>query len=306
MQVECPHCGFSRDVPEEKIPPQATVATCPKCRQKFAFRSTGQEEQAEQQEQEGSGNDSGLQQETVSSYGDQQPGQEQDDSDIWDRLESLQEEESPGPKQEAAGQKPAWEVPWEDLQEHGFFPGLWLTIKLVLLAPVGFFSRMPVQGGFIMPLIFYLLIAEVQVLSIFFWRMAGVLPNMQDDAASIFGLALTGAGAFSLLLLYPLIMAAYVFFYTGVSHLCLLAVQSGKNGFEGTFRVIAYANAPMLLGVVPVLGPWAGFVWALVCTFFGFRLVHETPGPRVLLAMVLPYLFIILLSLILLGLGQGF
>ncbi|MFO8031485.1 MAG: YIP1 family protein [Desulfohalobiaceae bacterium] len=299
MQVECPHCGFSRDVPEDRIPPQATVATCPKCRQKFSFRSKQGDEEQEPSRLEEDQEETAPDQDGASSA-------RENSSDIWARLESLQEEAPGANKDESARPQASWEVPWEDLQEHGFFPGLWLTIKLVLLAPVGFFSRMPLGRGFAMPLIFYLLIAEVQVLSIFFWRMAGVLPGMEDEAASIFGLALTGAGAFTLLVLYPLLMAAYIFFYSAVSHLCLLAVKSGEKGFEATFKVIAYANAPMILGVVPVLGPWAGFVWSLVCTFFGFRVVHETPGPRVLLAMVLPYLFLMLLSLLLLGLSKGF
>ncbi|MFP4391517.1 MAG: YIP1 family protein [Desulfohalobiaceae bacterium] len=301
MQVECPHCGFSRDVPEEKIPSQATVATCPKCRQKFTFRSSSGDREQGQDRQE-------AESQVEASASLEKPASEQEnDADIWSELESLQSEETPetGAK-EFSRQQSAWEVPWENLEEHGFFPGLWLTIKLILLAPAGFFSRMPLGRGYVMPLIFYLLIAEVQILSIFFWRISGIMPQIEDQTASLFGLALTGAGAFTLLVLYPLLMAAYVFFYTAISHACLLAVKSGQNGFEGTFKVIAYANAPMVLGVIPILGPWMGFIWSLACTFFGFKLVHETPGPRILLAMALPYLVLMLLSLLFFRLGGGF
>ena len=35
VQVVCPHCGFSKTVPEEKIPPGAKSAICPRCRQRF-------------------------------------------------------------------------------------------------------------------------------------------------------------------------------------------------------------------------------------------------------------------------------
>lgn len=39
MLIQCPECGFSRDVPEEKLPSSASLATCPKCKSKFKFRN---------------------------------------------------------------------------------------------------------------------------------------------------------------------------------------------------------------------------------------------------------------------------
>jgi predicted Zn finger-like uncharacterized protein len=35
VQIVCPHCSFSKSVPEEKIPPGAKTAVCPRCRQRF-------------------------------------------------------------------------------------------------------------------------------------------------------------------------------------------------------------------------------------------------------------------------------
>lgn len=39
MDIICPECNFSRTVPDEKVPPTAEVATCPKCKAKFRFRT---------------------------------------------------------------------------------------------------------------------------------------------------------------------------------------------------------------------------------------------------------------------------
>lgn len=41
MRIVCPQCQFVRDVPDDKIPPTAQTATCPKCKLRFNFR-TGQ------------------------------------------------------------------------------------------------------------------------------------------------------------------------------------------------------------------------------------------------------------------------
>ena len=38
MLIECPQCGFSRNVPDDALPPAVTRATCPKCQHKFRFR----------------------------------------------------------------------------------------------------------------------------------------------------------------------------------------------------------------------------------------------------------------------------
>jgi hypothetical protein len=35
VQVVCPHCGFSKSIPEERIPPGVKTAVCPLCKQRF-------------------------------------------------------------------------------------------------------------------------------------------------------------------------------------------------------------------------------------------------------------------------------
>ena len=35
VQIVCPYCSFSKSVPEEKIPPGARTAICPRCKERF-------------------------------------------------------------------------------------------------------------------------------------------------------------------------------------------------------------------------------------------------------------------------------
>ena len=39
MIIRCPHCEHSRSISEGKIPPTAELATCPKCKHRFRFRT---------------------------------------------------------------------------------------------------------------------------------------------------------------------------------------------------------------------------------------------------------------------------
>ena len=38
MRIVCPQCGYSREIPTDRIPAASNMATCPKCRLRFRFR----------------------------------------------------------------------------------------------------------------------------------------------------------------------------------------------------------------------------------------------------------------------------
>lgn len=40
MEITCPHCNFTREVDQAKIPDRPVTATCPRCRQPFGFAKT--------------------------------------------------------------------------------------------------------------------------------------------------------------------------------------------------------------------------------------------------------------------------
>jgi predicted Zn finger-like uncharacterized protein len=38
MRITCPHCGYGKEIEAEQLPPRATRATCPNCRQSFPLQ----------------------------------------------------------------------------------------------------------------------------------------------------------------------------------------------------------------------------------------------------------------------------
>lgn len=298
MEIKCPECGFAREVPEEKIPPTAKMATCPKCGQRFSFREDHDQAGESKDETSPSGED-------FERPETDDPEKQSSEEDIWSQLESLSDA---GPEEEESeGQKRDWQerrqsagprggVPWENLMDYGFFPGFVETIKQVMLKPQAFFARMPLGAGLSKPLIFYVLVAEIQALAQFMWRMAGVTPQAGQGGGDFLGLGLAGLSSLLVLILYPVFLGGMLFVVSALNHACLLAVKAGAKGYEGTFKVISYANAPMVLAILPFFGPIVGMVWTMVCTFLGFKYVHQTTNLRVLLAMLLPVLLILVLS----------
>jgi predicted Zn finger-like uncharacterized protein len=302
MEIKCPECGFARQVPEDKIPPSAKTATCPKCGQKFFFRYDPEQELQGQDDDWQGTVDS---EERGPSDNSDQPVEE----DIWTQLESLSdigntsehEREDNEFREQKQSRREQFHggVPWERLSDYGFFPALIETIKLVMFQPQEFFARLSLGQGYSKPLIFYLLVAEIQALAQFMWRMAGVAPQMGQQGGDFLGFGLAGLSSLLVLILYPVFLAGMLFVVSALNHACLMAVKAGNAGYEGTFKVISYSNAPMVLAVLPLFGPLVGMVWTMVCTFLGFKYVHRTTNMRVLWAMLLPLLVVLVLSMLL-------
>jgi predicted Zn finger-like uncharacterized protein len=193
------------------------------------------------------------------------------------------------------GSAPQVPPPFEQLDRYGFFPGLYMTIKLVLRSPRLFFAVMPVGGGLAKPLTFTILLTMVQGLFQYFWQMAGLSTSMGASADP--GAGASAAGTLMMLLLMPAVIAAGQFAITGVYHLLLVVMRAADQGFEGTFRALAYANAPIILGVFPMPSPeieigWMIFaaLWVLWLTIVGLKHIHRTSYAKVVPAALIPLL----------------
>lgn len=305
MLITCPNCGFSRDMPEDRIPPTARLATCPKCRHKFRLREEEESFLLEETEEESEETSFAATEEQPRGGDDSRSGSNgpADGEDIWRRLEeiggdpSASDPESGRKAQGREGRRESKNVPWEDLESLGFFPGLFQTVKRVMLTPVEFFSGLTVGEGFGQPMAFYLLIMEVPALAMVLWLMSGLFPQAQGEAGGLFHVGLTGIGSLTFLIVFPVFMLINLFLSSGLYHLLLIGFGEGSAGFEGTFRVVCYSAAPMVLALVPVFGMWVGGIWQLVCIFFGFKFVHGMNSVKAALPIIVVQVaFVLLLS----------
>ena len=333
MEITCPQCGFARTIPDEKIPERAEIATCPKCKHKFQFRTAGEtvprpplltdvpsgkpdthqsQTESPQTEPPSPENDSvqrtsGTEQAKASSLAGVSSDKASPEKapsgngDFWDSLASMG-----SPHQEARDEEQSEEVtkdgeievPWERLDIYGFFPGIWETIKRAMLRPAAFFQAMPVGSGQIKPLIFYLLVAEFQIVLQMLWDMTGVTSSMTGEGEAM------GISAVMLLVGYPIILTMLLYVMAVLVHACLNMVGGATRGFEGTFRALTYGSAPMVLTLIPFVGPLVGAIWSLVVTFLGYKYIHRTTTAKVILAMLLPLIPFILLLAIVMSMAQ--
>src|SRR5262245_48106133 len=143
----------------------------------------------------------------------------------------------------------------------------------VMTDPHGFFAEMPLGGGLNDPAVFVLITSGLNAIGhlIFGWGFGGML------AVFVFHVVLAGVAA----ALFTVI-AQQLF--------------EGRAGFEPTFRVVAYATAPLVLAWVPFVGTVAQ-LYAAYLAMRGIERVHGFDTTRAVLTIVLGVVAIWLLVL---------
>ena len=392
MQIVCPKCQFARELPDDKVPANAKVATCPRCKIKFQFRELPGEAAAPAAPTAPPARPAGTpppastpplpgsrQQQAASRVHLKPPAAPGDPGEgIWNRLEAMPPGALPpafdpdaagrdrsqpaGPAQtprlvknpleesaeadyaaEQAQDEPAFlrytrqtkgaaedfaqpsymrdhqrqqersgrhnDVPWEHPREHGgWLKALVATSKAVLFSPSSFFRHMPVGSGVSKPLIFAMLMGTLQALLTLVYQEAGLSLSL-NDAPDISQAVLT-AVTIGLVVAMPLLIAIGLCIHAFFTTLALRIFKAAGNGYEGTFRAMAYGSAVALFTIVPFVGPVIGGIWGFVLMFISLKNIHGTSYGKVILAVLAmivlaAVLFAVLGMLLVFGLGAG-
>lgn len=288
MIITCPKCQFARNIPDEQIPPRSKVATCPSCEHRFQFREIAEDTDTSTLDDLTSTDDNNNANDSSNFEAKREvtQAQAQDAAAAYlaarQKKTKTQDEPPQGPETSEPLQV---EVPFEDLEHFGFFAGMYQTIRRTCLSPKLFFSVMPLRG-LIRPMVFGLMVTEFVLIMSAFWQLSGV-PDLTTIFMEQQGMApLSPQETLNPMLLFvmvPLLYLFELFLSTAVIHGVLSILKSGKRGFEGTFRVMAYCQAPVILSALP-FGTILAVPWSLAVTFIGLKYMHSTDYPHVALA----------------------
>lgn len=273
VDLTCPYCAFSKKVPKEKIPANIRWATCPRCRQRFEILSS-----IEAAENFAIG-------------------------------ETKSEPQQQGANERGGQKTPRKGAPWENRSELGLWQAIYQTVKGVLFSTDGLFSRLHYKAGIGEPLAFGLLTGSIGAMFSVFWQslmLSGGLPSISD---AIGGQFTVGLIFLVLIVFVPIAVIIGLFVSSATWHLFLLLLRGADNGFEATFRVIAYSQSAQLWGVIPILGSWISCVWQIIVQIVGLREIHETSYLKVVVALLIPvavvaFLVLAVIILVILFLGQ--
>lgn len=157
------------------------------------------------------------------------------------------------------------------------------TVKKSLLKPTEFYSKLPPHGGFTRAFLY-------GAISI------GAAATLNKLLSMILGSGDTDLATELLLLVLTIVLACMIaplgmYLVAGVTHLCLMLVGGANEGYEATFRVVAYSQGTALLGIIPILGRIAGAIWQVCLLVVGLREVHGASTGEALAAVLIPYAF---------------
>ncbi len=319
MLISCPKCHFKRHVDEKQIPESATLATCPKCQNKFRFRDpeTGEFIAGICLEMEQKKPAADIQ-EAETANPETQENTEQNEAATEDEKEAnektpLAEDPIPlneenitpkTPKEENPLQEPMQDysekqaeryvmmtddVPWEHPERHGFFRSFFRTISRVMLSGREFFSTIHSQASSLRPATFYAIIGLVQALvgylsspsMVNFIKSSNIDPQKQVLMENL----MSGQSLTMLIITTPFIMILQLLVYTAFVYLAIRITNPEKADFPLTLRIIAYASAPMILCIVPYLGGFIGLVWFIYNIFIGVKYALRLSWQRTFLAL---------------------
>jgi len=197
------------------------------------------------------------------------------------QVREISSEERPAPSWERGG---------------GFFESFINTTREALFSPTQFFKKVAEGRGYWAPLIYGVICGVIGSCVAVFWQWlfaSQLIPVHLLSMIPFFTIFLI-----VFLIALPFMIAFSILVGSGITHLCLMIVGGNKKGFESTFRALSYACGGNLFGIIPIIGSSIGGIYSLVLTIFGVREGHGISTGKAVLAVLLPLIVLIGLSIL--------
>jgi hypothetical protein len=180
------------------------------------------------------------------------------------------------------------ECPWEERESYGTLNAYFATATKSLLHPTEFFSRLPIDAGYLNPILFGVMTVVLSAVFTYIW--SALLRGGGGLFVFLIGIPFVVLGSF---IMVPIVL----FIGSGILHLCLLLVRGANEGYQATFRVVSYSSVPSLFSVVPIVGSIAS-LWSIVLMVIGLREMHKTSTGKSVIAVLLPVAFLVAVGIV--------
>ena len=176
--------------------------------------------------------------------------------------------------------------PWEAAPEpDGWISAFYHTCMRVMFGAHNFFAHMRAEASQVRPLIFYLIISVIQVIIERVWSgifLSLIAPSAASDP-ELEKMLILLSPQLSLpmtILIKTGVSVVQLYVLTALMHFTYGFITGKRPEFSLVFQVAAYAAAPSLLCVVPLLGSIVGFIWMVACVLVGCRTVLNLTWPQ--------------------------
>ncbi|MCL1915873.1 MAG: zinc-ribbon domain-containing protein [Desulfovibrionaceae bacterium] len=307
MRIQCPECGFVREMSETAIPASASFATCPKCGVRFRFRADPPEASVRAAQRKS------------------RPAQKPEEEEIWASMEEMSagdEKEIPGDRerdgenarkasrayQRSAGGgrttllSPGGSAPWECPGGFLRFSGFWRTLVLLAKDNRTFFAGLNPFSS-ILPSWLFLLLCNAPFIVSMIMNIDQVTIQAPGTGEIVSLVSHVGLPEFVGLILAQI--SLYQFIGSLVIYCTVRLIAPKEASFRLTFKVFAYSRMPMLFIVLPMIGPWLAWILSTVLLFLGMRRACRLSWSKTVLSVtpLLVLTFIIVVQLMQVAMG---
>lgn len=204
-----------------------------------------------------------------------------------------------------AGPEPrdaAEDIPWDAAPEKdGWLASFYQTIMRVMFDAPRFFSMLNPGAHVLRSLAFYLIVAVIQIVGVRIW--GGMLQTLMAPSAAtdpqlgkILAMLAPQTNLAITLLYSTAELTLRLYIFSAIIHLSYRLIAPQRSSFALIFQVLAYASAPGLLYVVPLLGPVAGMIWNVACVVVGLRAALNLTWPQTLMGLAPLALLLLLIG----------
>lgn len=307
MIIHCPQCHFYRELNLSKIPHNAVMATCPKCKNRFRFRDFDNEHSnttSAKPNHQLSMTESNIFDDSHSS-GTGIPSCNKkyinSSSNNYEEHNSNKNIAKKIRKQFSSNQvkQPTDTylnlIPWEHPEKFDFFSSFYQTILRVMFSPATFFVNITNEtSSLLRPLFFYILVRLFQTLMDGMWFMVSfqaLEPSITESSVhNLLGAIAQEMTIPMTLIMTPATLAIQLGIYTLLFYLMIRFVQPEQTNFNTIFRIIAYSAAPTVVCVVPIIGSLVGSLWFSISCFIGCKYALKLSWGKTALALIPLYL----------------
>ncbi len=172
---------------------------------------------------------------------------------------------------------------------------LWKAWKQIIVEPAQFYKKLPSTVKYKEPSIFFL---KISALLLAIWYViillfATVIVSFLHllNVPILDKLASFGIGFILLILIasYPLLLFfnwGMLFVGTAITHLFVL-LFGGKKKYVETYKVTAYASAPLIFSFIPLAG-YIATIYTVVLQIIGIRVRHSLTLGKSIAAVLIP------------------
>ena len=177
-------------------------------------------------------------------------------------------------------------------------------IKGFLFAPVETFGKVKSADiGDALKYFIVILLINVILTSIVTLIIASAVIAVIEQAFSGLGIALplaAGVGIIIWAIIIIVLTLVFVFIVGAWFHLWVYLL-GGKKGYIETMKAVMYGCTPyMIIGWVPIIGPFIGGLWSIVVEILGIRELHGISTGRAvaayLVAVIILFIILVLIA----------